>query len=127
MLPAAGYVNRIWCDASVDPDRGIAFGAYMAVGMLEPVVVKLKTTRAFDAEVEIMTRALMEFPDGSIVMTDLRDLERGLRRWNYHTLARFKQLVATKHASVEYCPREQRSKLYKMCHRAAIDRLRKKR
>ena len=124
MLPAAGYVNRIWCDASVDPDRGIAFGAYMAVGMLEPVVVKLKETRAFDAEVEIMTRALMKFPDGSIVMTDLRDLENGLRRWNYHTLARFKQLVSTKHAKVEYCPRDRRSKLYRLCHRAAIWRVR---
>ena len=114
------YVNRIWCDASVDPDRSVAFGAYMAVGMQEPLVVKLKSLRAFDAEVEMMTRALMKFPDGSIVMTDLRDLENGLRNWNYHTLARFKQVLSTKHARVEYCPRERRPKMYKMCHRAAI-------
>lgn len=127
IFTASGYVNRIWCDASVDADRGVAFGAYMAIGMDKPVVVKLKSTRSFDAEVEIMTKAILKFPDHSIVMTDLQHLQQGLKRWNYHLLARFKQIVSSKHVTVRYCPPEHRPGAYRMCHQAAIARVRKKR
>ncbi len=115
--------TRIWCDASVDPVANLAFGAYMVKGMKRPVVVKLKEKRSFDAEVEIMTKAALRFPHGSIVMTDLQHLQQGLAKWNYHLLARFKEVVSSRNCLVEYCKPEHRPTIYAMCHRAAYGRL----
>ena len=117
-----------WTDASVDPIARLAFGAYMTHGMKRPVVLSLKNRHeSIDAEIEIMTRALLRCADYTVVMTDLQHLPNIIEKWNYHVIRQFKETLELKRATVEYCPPEHRPYLYHSCHRAAIGRLRMER
>lgn len=121
-------MQTLWTDASVDPVARLAFGAYMTHGMKRPVVIRLKSKHeSIDAEIEIMTRALLRCADYTVVMTDLQHLSNILQNWNYYVIRNFKEVLKQKHATVEYCPPEHRPHLYHCCHRAALGRLRMER
>jgi hypothetical protein len=116
---------HVWCDASVDVDNRLAFGAFMMRGMKKPTVVKLKANkRSVDAEIETMTKALRAAPENCVLMTDLQDLDFTLKRWNYHEVQMLREAIAAKNAEVRYIEREFRSDMYRACHAAAIRRLR---